>query len=72
MTHEDMRLLENLKKLTEKYELFMYSKSAKVSSFDIGELNVLIREVTIMLLEWQNISRETAEALVEAAYQAGR
>lgn len=38
---------------------------------DIGEVNVLIREVTTELLEHQNINRKAAEALVEAAYQAG-
>lgn len=38
----------------------------------VGELNVLIREVTEALPTWQNIPEEAAKALVEAAYQAGR
>jgi hypothetical protein len=59
--------IEKLRKLAEMYDKFKNSEQV-----DIGTLNVLIREVTADLLEWQNISRGAAEALVEAAYQAGR
>jgi hypothetical protein len=39
---------------------------------DIGDVNVLIREVTEQLLTWQNVSKETAQHLVDAAYECGK
>lgn len=41
------------------------------SKVDIGQLNIDIREATVQLLMWQNLSRKIAVQLVDLAYTIG-